>query len=38
MELRAAFQQAGFPNVVFERFPFLYSYLNAWGHMVVARS
>ena len=36
-ELRTAFQQAGFLNVVFERFPFPYSYLNAWGHVVVAR-
>ena len=37
-ELRAAFQQAGFPDVVFERFPFPYSYLHAWGQLVVARS
>ena len=28
-KLRAAFQQAGFPDAVFERFPFPYSYLNA---------
>ncbi|WP_051718531.1 class I SAM-dependent methyltransferase [Hymenobacter sp. IS2118] len=36
-ELRAAFQQAGYRNVAFERFPFPYSYLNVWGHVVVAR-
>jgi SAM-dependent methyltransferase len=36
-ELRAAFQQAGFADVAFERFPFPYGYLNAWGHVVVAR-
>ena len=36
-ELRAAFRLAGFGNVAFERFPFPYGYLNAWGHVVVAR-
>ncbi|MBO3272079.1 hypothetical protein [Hymenobacter defluvii] len=37
-ELRAAFQAAGFAHVDFSAFPGPYGYLNAWGHIVVARS
>lgn len=36
-ELRTAFQRAGFSPVAFEAFPRLYRYLNAWGHIIVAK-
>jgi ubiquinone/menaquinone biosynthesis C-methylase UbiE len=36
-ELRAAFADAGFSQVDFQSFPSFYGYLNAWGHVVVAR-
>lgn len=36
-ELRAACQRAGFASVGFEAFPWPYRYLNAWGHVVVAK-
>ena len=36
-ELRAAFAEAGFSQVDFQAFPGPYGYLNAWGHIVVAR-
>lgn len=36
-ELRAAFQAAGFAHVDFSAFPFPFGYLNAWGHIAVAR-
>ena len=32
------FPQAGSRNVAFERFPLPYRYLNAWGHVVMARA
>ena len=36
-ELRAAFAEAGFSQVDFQAFPGPSGYLNAWGHIVVAR-
>ena len=36
-EVRAAFQRAGFLQVAFEAFPWPYRYLNAWGHVIVAK-
>ncbi len=36
-ELREAFRDAGFASVSFDRFRLHYSYLNLWGHVVVAR-
>lgn len=36
-ELRQAFRQAGFGQLDFQSFPGFYGYLNAWGHVVVAR-
>lgn len=36
-ELREAFRDAGFGSVAFDRFRLQYSYLNLWGHVVVAR-
>lgn len=36
-ELRAAFAEAGFSQVDFPAFPGPSDYLNAWGHIVVAR-
>ncbi len=33
-ELAAAFAEAGFPDVVFDRFPPAYAHLNLWGHIV----
>ncbi|RSK24506.1 class I SAM-dependent methyltransferase [Hymenobacter metallilatus] len=36
-ELRTAFQEAGFAHVDFTAFPGPSGYLNAWGHIVVAR-
>jgi SAM-dependent methyltransferase len=35
-ELRAAYTDAGFARTDFSRFPFPYSYLNLWGHIVEA--
>ncbi len=36
-ELRDAFRDSGFTSVSFDRFRLHYSYLNLWGHVVVAR-
>ena len=36
-ELRAAFAEAGFSQVDFQAFPGASGYLNAWGHIVVAK-
>jgi hypothetical protein len=37
-ELRAAFEMAGFDSIVFSRFPPAFRHLDAWGHIVEARS
>lgn len=37
LELRAAFEAAGFSDVVFRRFPLPALYLATWGHIVEAR-
>jgi 2-polyprenyl-3-methyl-5-hydroxy-6-metoxy-1,4-benzoquinol methylase len=37
-ELRRAFETAGFGSVSFDRFPGWFRYLDAWGHIVLARS
>jgi SAM-dependent methyltransferase len=36
-ELGLAFQEAGFRHAEFARFPWPFRYLDAWGHIVVAR-
>jgi ubiquinone/menaquinone biosynthesis C-methylase UbiE len=36
-ELRSCFSKAGFSNIMFRRFPLLFSYLDLWGYIVEAR-
>ena len=36
-ELQQAFETAGFRTVTFDRFPWRFRYLAAWGHIVVAQ-
>jgi cyclopropane fatty-acyl-phospholipid synthase-like methyltransferase len=37
-ELRVAFQDAGFADIAFRRFPFPHRHLDVWGHIVEARA
>lgn len=37
LELRAAFEKAGFESILFSRFPAAFRHLGAWGHIVEAR-
>ncbi len=37
-ELEQAFGFAGFSNITFGKFPFPYSYLSVWGHIIEAKA
>ena len=36
-EIEAAFQQAGFAETTFHKFPGMFAYLNLWGYVVEGR-